>query len=112
MSVVMAGRGRNKFRKRKDVLEYTKYDFEILELKQLRKLFAIQFRQFVDVLNGENGQNSQYSLERILDDFVFMCMLVGNDFLPHCPHLEIDGYVQKELNIYDDILNHAFCPNN
>jgi 5'-3' exoribonuclease 1 len=39
MSVVMAGRGRNKYRKKKDMMEYTKNDFEVLELQSLRQLF-------------------------------------------------------------------------
>ena len=84
MSVVMAGRGRSKYRKKKDMMEYDRNDFELLELSALRELLAIQFRKFSDQLTG-------YSLDRIIDDFVFMCMLVGNDFLPHSPHLEIDG---------------------
>ncbi|GKY94458.1 5'-3' exoribonuclease 1 [Mayamaea pseudoterrestris] len=87
MSVVMAGRGRSKYRKKKDMLDYNNNDFELLELNLLREMLGLQFQQL-----AEQGKlKVKYDLDRIVDDFVFMCMLVGNDFLPHTPHLEIDG---------------------
>ena len=75
MSVVMAGRGRNKHRKKKDMLEYTRDDFELLELQALRQMFQIQFRKFADEMED-------YDINRIIDDFVFMVSdLKGKSFL-------------------------------
>jgi 5'-3' exoribonuclease 1 len=101
MSVVMAGRGRSKYRKKKDMLDYTVNDFEVLELSAFRQMLAIQFRSFAD----PGRLKVEYDLERIIDDFVFMCMLVGNDFLPHVPHLEIDsGALSLMMSTYIDLL--------
>merc|ERR1719162_2602442 len=75
--------------------------FQILTVSILRQYMHLQFAEIADRMPESNP----YDFERCIDDFVFMCFFVGNDFLPHLPSLSIrDGSIDQMLSLYSEIL--------
>ncbi|XP_073353445.1 5'-3' exoribonuclease 2-like [Aegilops tauschii subsp. strangulata] len=43
----------------------------------------------------------KHDIDRLIDDFIFICFLTGNDFIPHIPSLEIHEYaVDLLIDVY------------
>uniref|UniRef100_A0A3B4U7B4 5'-3' exoribonuclease 1 n=1 Tax=Seriola dumerili TaxID=41447 RepID=A0A3B4U7B4_SERDU len=58
--------------------------FHLLHLSLMREYIDYEFSEL------RNHIGSDYDLERIIDDWILMGFLVGNDFIPHLPHLHIN----------------------
>eukprot|EP00494_Astrolonche_serrata_P033888 UN34157 len=71
---------------------------------QLAHIYVL--REYLEEeLKLDNLGWGEWDLERVLDDFVFLCFFVGNDFLPHLPSLEIgEGGIDNLLTTYKQFL--------
>ncbi|KAL0965964.1 hypothetical protein UPYG_G00288750 [Umbra pygmaea] len=58
--------------------------FHLLHLSLFREYIDYEFSEVKSKLSFE------YDLERIIDDWILMGFLVGNDFIPHLPNLHIN----------------------
>uniref|UniRef100_A0A8C5PDK7 5'-3' exoribonuclease 1 n=1 Tax=Leptobrachium leishanense TaxID=445787 RepID=A0A8C5PDK7_9ANUR len=58
--------------------------FHLLHLSLMREYVDYEFSSVKDKISFD------YDIERIIDDWILMGFLVGNDFIPHLPHLHIN----------------------
>ncbi|KAI8935115.1 hypothetical protein NX059_007709 [Plenodomus lindquistii] len=74
------------------------------QLKPFIWLHTNILREYLAVEMETPKRTFKYDLERSLDDWVFMCFFVGNDFLPHLPSLEIrDQGIDLLISIWRDL---------
>ena len=74
-----------------------KFHEKLEEVSEIKTRFLIKFslvrinvvREYLYSFTRDAKIKFPYNLESVLDDFVLLCFLVGNDFLPHLPGLDI-----------------------
>jgi 5'-3' exoribonuclease 1 len=65
----------------------------------MREYLDLEFRDIEPTLPFE------YSLERIIDDFILLAVFVGNDFLPNLPDLHIhENGLERLFDVYKTVL--------
>ncbi|KAK9170909.1 XRN 5'-3' exonuclease N-terminus family protein [Cryptosporidium meleagridis] len=95
-------------------------DIEIVDLSMLREYLNFDFGEIRDQIGYINNHipenlvneyqlkknpDFHYDFERCIDDFIFLCFFIGNDFLPNLPVFSIyKGSLDQILGIYVRVL--------
>lgn len=95
---VVSYTGGNRGQPAREVLENPCQEhFVLLQIGLLRDYLGLEF--------GDLKLPFPFDLERVVDDFVLFCMLVGNDFLPALPTVDIgEGSLDSLFSIYKELL--------
>ncbi|OLL22700.1 5'-3' exoribonuclease 2 [Neolecta irregularis DAH-3] len=74
---------------------------EVSVLKPFIWLHVDILREYLAVELDPEIPDVKFDLERAIDDWVFLCFFVGNDFLPHLPSLDIrEGAIDMLTGIW------------
>ena len=73
------------------------YEFSLISV--LREYLELEF------LEIKNKLKFEFNMERIIDDFIFLCFFIGNDFLPNLYSFSIEtGAMDYLFDFYKDCL--------
>ena len=83
----------------KKILTPEETNFCLLHLSLMREYLEHEFSPVKDKLMFK------FDIEKIIDDWILMGFLVGNDFIPHLPNLHIENSALPVLyNAYMEVL--------
>ena len=79
-------------------------DLNFVSIRKMRECIYDTIHSYI--VSNEYFEEEELLLDkkRIIDDFIFICYLMGNDFLPHLPSIDIyDGGIDYLINKYSYI---------
>ena len=75
------------------------FNFQLIFISLLREYFQLEYSSLATQMR------MRFDLERVIDDFVFFCFFIGNDFLPSLSALDIsEGSLDSLIDLYKDLL--------
>lgn len=100
--LIMLGMSLNKndiYILRDNISRFGGYDSHLIDISRLKCEIIKKISW-----NDEDDKKVLFSDNRGITDFVFMCFLVGNDFLPNIPSLAIlDGGIDSMIDVYKNV---------
>lgn len=74
-------------------------NYQLIHISLLREYFLLEYKPL------EKKMKMKFDIERIIDDFIFFCFFIGNDFLPSLSALDLaEGSLDHLIVFYKTCL--------